>query len=304
MSTPSVTKGHDAPAARNAAILVIFLLVDSLHFVWARLLYAHLSPAVSAMFVLLIGTIEIGIYGLVTKQLRWQIFKDYWKFFLLLGGLVALSTYLTYDAMGFIDPGTASFLNQISTVFSLLFGLLWLKEKFSAVQYIGVGIALLGLVVFTYQAGDYLRLGTLMILIASFCYSLHAAVTKKYLVNIEFVNFFFFRLFCTAAGLFAIASVTRTLTWPTWQAWLLLLLIGTLDTTISRSLYYLVLRRINITLMTILLTLSPVLTVLWSLLLFGTLPGKQQMIGGVILVAGVFVVSVGNQLYKYYVLRE
>lgn len=290
--------------ARNAAILLVFLLVDSLHFVWARLLFPHLAPAVSAMFVLLISAIEMGIYGLVTRKLRLQIFRDHWILFLLIGSLVGFGTYLGYSSVEFIDPGTASFLNQISTVFSLLFGLLWLREKFSPVQYIGAALALLGLFIFTWQAGDYLRIGTLMILISSFCYSLHAAVTKKYMVNIEFINFFFFRLASTAAALFALAAVTRTLTWPSGQAWILLLLVGTIDTTISRSMYYVVLRRINITLMAIILTLSPVLTVLWSLFLFNSVPGRQQITGGIILLAGVFVVSIGNQVYAWFRQRQ
>jgi drug/metabolite transporter (DMT)-like permease len=43
------------------------------------------------------------------------------------------------------------------------------------------------------------------------------------------------------------------------------------------------------------LTLSPVLTVLWSLALFGEQPGWQGVVGGAAVIVGVLLVTVGRR---------
>jgi drug/metabolite transporter (DMT)-like permease len=79
--------------------------------------------------------------------------------------------------------------------------------------------------------------------------------------------------------------------WPTPAVWLILLLVGTANVTISRVLYYLALRRLKMSIHTILLTLSPALTILWSLALFGERPSLQGFIGGAVIIAGVLLVT-------------
>ncbi len=83
--------------------------------------------------------------------------------------------------------------------------------------------------------------------------------------------------------------VGREFAWPGPHAWLLLILVGTTDVVFSRALYYLALRRLSLSLHTVILTLSPVVAVLWALGLFGILPGARQFFGGGIVLLGVFI---------------
>jgi drug/metabolite transporter (DMT)-like permease len=54
------------------------------------------------------------------------------------------------------------------------------------------------------------------------------------------------------------------------------------------------LRRLNLSFHSIILTLSPVAAVLWTLLLFGVVPTGQQLLGGAAVIAGVFMVTLGR----------
>ena len=148
-------------SSANTGLLAVFILmlVDGLHFVFARMLLPHISPNVSAFYVLLIGTIEIGLFALITGKLRWKTFKNNLWFFLAIGFLVAISTNINYEAVAFVDAGTASLLSQVSIIFGLLFGLFWLKERFNKIQIWGSLIAIAGVFAMNYQSGDYLRLG-------------------------------------------------------------------------------------------------------------------------------------------------
>ena len=282
------------PIQHRFALITALTFVDSLHFVFARLLLPYISPGVSAMYVLAFATLEVGVFGVLSGRINITTMRRNLVFFLIIGFLVAASTNINYEAVAFIDPGTASLLSQTSIIFGLALGLWWLRDKLTRKQLLGALIAIVGVLIITFQPGDYLRLGSFMVLVSAFLYALHAAITKRYGSDIEFVDFFFFRLLCTTAFLFIFALGRQQLALPSWKAVLLLLLVGTVDVVISRTLYYVTLRRMDMSVHAIILTLSPVATVLWSLLLFSTFPTWGQMIGGAAVLLGVLIVTLNQ----------
>jgi drug/metabolite transporter (DMT)-like permease len=108
----------------------------------------------------------------------------------------------------------------------------------------------------------------------------------------DFNNFFLFRVATTAAFLLLFTTARGQLQLPPEPAaWFILILTATVDVVISRVLYYLALRRLNLSYFTVLLTLSPVITILWSLALFQERPGLQGLLGGAAVILGVLIVS-------------
>ena len=279
---------------KNLAFIAFLLTVDSLHFVFARLLLPNIDHAISPMFVMAVATLEVGIYGFATKKLKLTgLGKRMWVF-LAIGGLIAGSMMINYAAVAYIDPGTASLLTQTGTIWGLLLGVFWLKDKLKTGQIWGALVAILGVFIITYQTGDYLRLGSLMVLASALMYALHAAIAKRYGDEMDLMNFFFFRVLFILMFLVVFAAGSGHLAWPSGTAWVFLVLTGTVDVVISRLLYYSTLRRLNLSLLTIILTLSPVVTVLWSLALFNEIPNGQQMMGGAAVMLGVLIVSLNQ----------
>ena len=275
----------------NKPLLVAALLmIDSLHFVFARLLLPHIHPGSSTLYVMTIGTVEVGMFCLVRRRLNINVLTQNPWFFLAIGCLVAASINLNYAAIAFIDAGTAAMLGKTSILLGLCFGLFWLKDRLGRAQIMGALVAVCGVFTITFQPADYLRFGSLMILGSAFVYALHAAITKRYGEQLEFLDFIFFRLLCTSGILFLIALGRQKLVWPDSSTWLLLIMVGTIDVVISRSLYYLALRRLKMSIHAIVLALSPVAAVLWALFLFNTFPNQQQFIGGIAVISGVLVV--------------
>ncbi|MBX3011057.1 MAG: DMT family transporter [Caldilineaceae bacterium] len=272
--------------------LTLLLLFDSLHFIFARLLLPYVSPDVSVMYVMSIATLQVGIYGWVTGQLRWAPLRDHWRFFLVIGVLIGFSTHLAFVAIAYIDVGTAAMLGQIATVFGVAFGLIWLREHFSMGQLVGTAVAVVGSVVIAYQPDAQLQWGALLIIAGSFCYSLHFAIVKRHGSTIDFLNFFFYRVLGTAVMLVLSVAGRQVFSWPSWQGWGMILLTATIDVTISRIFYYQALRRLNMSLLSVISTLSPVAAILWAFLLFGTWPTGQQWLGGVGVLVGVLVVTI------------
>ena len=82
-------------AASATPLIGVLLIVDSLHFVFARILLPLLPPLTAALFVLAIGTIEVGLFGMLRRRIDLAAFVRRRWFFLSIGFCVAASTALT-----------------------------------------------------------------------------------------------------------------------------------------------------------------------------------------------------------------
>jgi drug/metabolite transporter (DMT)-like permease len=275
----------------RASLFAVLLLVESLHYVFARLLLPHLPPVASSMYVLAVATLEVGIFAALRGKLHWQPAVNHFRFFAAIGFFISTSTLLNYIAVEYIDVGTASMLGKTGVIISLLLGVFWLRERLNRRQVAGAAMAVLGALVISYHPGDVMQIGSLLILTSTFLYALHTALVKRYGQAMDFVEFFFHRLLFTTAFLFVFAAAGQDLVWPDGQTWLLLLVAGTVDVVVSRTLYYLTLRMFSMSVHTVILTLSPVVSIAISLFLFGTFPSQQELLGGVLVLAGVFVVT-------------
>jgi len=282
------------PTQYTPVVIAVLLTVDSLHFVFARLLVPYLPGGTSAFYVLAVATVEVAIFLAARRAIRFELFRQNLLFFLSIGLLVALSTTFNYVAVAYIDPGTASLLAQMSTIFAMALSLIWLRERLNRLEVVGALVAIVGVLVINFQPGDYLRLGSLLVLGSSFMYALHAAIVKRHGGKLEFSNFFFWRVASTTGFLLIFATARGQLAWPEPRAWLILIVAGTVDVVISRVLYYVALRRLRMSVHTVILTLSPVITILWSLALFDELPTLQGLAGGAAVIAGVALITVGR----------
>ncbi len=301
MSDETATLSGSARLWRNAPLVVaVLVLVDSLHFVFARLLHPYLPGGTSAFYVLAVATVEVAVFLGLRRRIRFQVFRRHLLLFLSIGFLVAASTTFNYIAVGYVDPGTASLLAQTSTLFALGFSLIWLRERLVFAEVIGALVALIGVFVISFQPGDVLRLGSLLVLGSAFMYALHAAIVKRHGGEMDLANFFLFRLASTSGFLLLFTTARGQLLWPPGKAWIILVLAGTVDVVISRTLYYLALRRLRMSFHTIILTLSPVITILWSLLLFSERPTLQSLMGGVAVITGVAIVTMPKSRKKHY----
>ena len=272
-------------------LVPLLLAVDSLHFVLARLMLPHIDPALSPTYVLAIATIEVALYAVVTRRLDLSILRENIGLFLVIGFLVAASMTINYTVVEFIDPGTASMLTETGVIWGLLLGVLWLREKLNVYQVIGSLLAIVGVFTISFQSGDYLQIGSLLVVFSALMYALHAALAKRFGDQVDLLNFFFSRTICMAFFTFIFSTVRGSLAWPPIDAWPFLLLSGTVDVAISRSLYYVIMRRMKLSVLTIVLTLSPLVAVIWAFLLFGLLPTSREMIGGLLVLVGAGLVS-------------
>lgn len=283
------------PSQQTTLLIIALLMIDGMHLVFARILRDYLPPIIAAFWVIAIAALQIGLFAASQGHYRLSTLRRHLWFFLAIGALTATSTSLTFAAVSFIDPGTAALLNQTATLFGIAFGVFWLHDRLTRAQVVGAAICLLGVGIITFQPGDYLRLGAWMILFSSCAYALHAAIVKRYGADIMFIEFFLWRVTIMALFL-GVASVAFG-QWqlPSAQAWLWLIVIGTVDVVISRGLYYLALRRLKVSMHALILTASPIVAMVWSFFLFGTQPTAYQLLGGCAVLTGIVIVMMSRK---------
>ncbi len=259
---------------------------------FARALREYMHPVASVVWVLGIGALEVGVFAARVGKIRLATFRKHAGFFLVIGTLVGVSTTINYTAVKFIEPGVASLLSEMSILFGVILGVFWLRERLSRKQAVGATVAMIGVILITFQSGDFLRLGALMVISGSFLYAWHAAIVKRAGGDMDFLEFFVWRLVATTGVLMLSAIIQKQLMFPPNAiAWGLVFTAGTVDVMISRTLYYLSLRRLTVSIHALIFTLSPVVAILWSLALFGSQPTGRDLVGGVIVLVGVLIVT-------------
>ena len=256
---------------------------------FTRALLPHLPPAASGFWMIGIAVVELLVFA--RGRIDVGVLRRHLWFFVTIGLLVGVNTNMGFVAAAYVEPGTASLLSRTSIIFGVGLGVLWLGERLTRVQTLGAVIAIAGAVVISLQPGDHLRAGSLIVVIATFLYALHSAVVKRYGGQMPFLEFFFFRLLATTTVLFVLGVAQGQLVWPGPTAWMILVLAATVNVVLSRGLYYLALRRLDMTKLTIALTLSPVVTWVWAIPLFGGWPTRTDMAGGLAILVGVIIVS-------------
>jgi drug/metabolite transporter (DMT)-like permease len=270
-------------------LIAALLLVDSLYYIFARAMLPLLPPAAGGMYMMVLGALQIAV--ILRGRLDWRVLRRHGWLFLSVGLLVGVNTNMGFVAVQYVDPGTASLLSRTSILFGVGLGVAWLGERLRGLEIVGAAIAVAGVAVISFQPGDYLRWGSLIVVASTALYALHSALVKRFAGEIPFGEFMFFRVASVAAVLVVLAGAQGAVVWPSPLAWLWIVVAAAVNVVLSRGVYYLALRRMDMSFLTIVLTLTPVVTWGWSILLFGGRPTGTEIAGGIATLAGVLLVT-------------
>jgi drug/metabolite transporter (DMT)-like permease len=270
-------------------LIAALLLVDSLYYIFARAMLPLLPPAAGGMYMMVVGAVQIAL--ILRGRLDWRVLRRHGWLFLAIGLLVGVNTNMGFVAVQYVDPGTASLLSRTSILFGVGLGVAWLGERLRGLEIVGAVVAVAGVLIISFQPGDYLRWGSLIVVASTALYALHSALVKRFAGDIPFGEFMFFRVSAVAVVLVVLAAGQEAVVWPSPLAWLWIVVAAAVNVVLSRGVYYLALRRMDMSFLTIVLTLTPVVTWVWSILLFGGRPTGIEIAGGIATLAGVLLVS-------------
>lgn len=135
------------------------------------------SPLFAAIMVTLVADIYLTAIAIARNELFKNIFKKSAKWVILLGFFAALGSYFSFVGLSYGKASAAGFFFQFEAFFAAVWAFVFLKEKLSRYQVMGLGLMLIGAGVFS--APLTMDLGNLFFLSAAFVWGLNAVITRS-----------------------------------------------------------------------------------------------------------------------------
>ncbi|MBI2145516.1 DMT family transporter [Candidatus Woesearchaeota archaeon] len=239
---------------------------------------------IASIFVLLIRN-----FGKTVRA-----FRQHWKDGLIVGGANAVAAGLWFQSINITGPTLTAFLVRFSTIFIIILGILFLKEKLHLHDIIGILIALIGAFTISFSNGEYLATGTIVALAASLAIAVHQVLSKVYVKTIEPLLLVSLRTLYTAIflGTYA-AAFSKLQPFPIEQLPLLTVAI-VINAVFGFVFFYKALELVDVSKVAVIRTLDPFVVVIYTMVLFQGIPTGKEVLGGTLIVAGVLTTMYGH----------
>ena len=179
-------KKIDSPIGHWSLLLLLSLIWGSSFILMKRGLEAFSFGQVAALrlFIAFVFLAVLGreFYKSIPKEKLW---------FLFLTGLIGngLPALLFTKSQTFLDSGIVGILNVLTPLFTLFIGLFFFNLKVKLINYVGIGIGMVGAIYLLYpdiqDINDKVLLYSLMAISATVCYGLSTNIIKTHLQELN-----------------------------------------------------------------------------------------------------------------------
>jgi len=250
-----------------------------------------LSSYVIAFFRVFFGTIGVSIGILIYKRMELIKVEYSLKKLISLGILLCLGWGLLFEAMKHLPIAEAVLLNYMAPIFVTILALIFFKEKIGKRIVISLVLSMIGIILIVFSKNGFEGVnifGTIIGLSAGLAYAIFILLSKDALRSLSnytlvlYSNFF-------ATIILAPSLITERLS-LTWNNWLMLLILGVVNTAFAVSLFFRGLKKIKAQEAAILCYLEPVSAAFFGFLFLGQILTPIVAIGGVLVILGGYII--------------
>jgi drug/metabolite transporter (DMT)-like permease len=285
-----------SPTARGSLLALLSTVAIASILVVSKWALKSLTPATFGIgwysATILIASVYQGVRG---RPGLWATFRAHSPLpIVALGLLNGLATVLFFSAIQQLDPTVASFFDRSETLFVVLFGIVLLGERFTRLELGGMLALFAGVLALTYAGGRVVAFGALLVFAANFLYALGLVLVKSQLHQVDSG---------ALTGLRAVFGLPVLLLYAVvvggWQVPALYQIVGIvvgafLGPFLGHVLYYRALQYISLSKASLLHASQPLFVAVLALFAFGTLPDSRQWFGGLLVLAGVYLLLIGH----------
>jgi RarD protein len=284
----------------NFVIFLQQLISSSTHIV-AKGVTGELSPALVLFFRALIATLVYFLYLSFRKSSWKRIEPRDWWIVILLGLLnIPLNQFFFLTGVSYTSPPNVSLAYALTPVFVFLIAVIFLKEKISLLKILGIILAVSGAIVLLSEKGfnfssDSLK-GDIFALLASFSWGLYTILgrnfTRKYgaiystALSMAAGFILFIPVFFFFEGSLEISNISA-------QNWGELVYLGAVTSGLGYVLWFYALKKMEASKLSVFNNFQPALTAILAFLFFGTGVTMYFIVGGTMIVVGVFMTQKG-----------
>ena len=277
------------PQTKGFLFATIGALSAALFFVPYKKALESTEPLVFILAVYLIGFV-LSLSGSIVKREALSYNKKTLWGAAVFGLLSVVGNYAIGRSMLGIDPAITVVLTRVQVIMVMYLGWFFLKEQLTPLLVPGAIIALSGFVWMNYSENLSVEgelIYYLWALGAAFCFGSSQVVMKSIIHDISPITVNHLRLLLGSACMCLVPGVVQSLMALQMEIWLLAAGSALFGPTISRLCYMYSIRYIPVSQATLFILLTPVFTMLVSLLVLDILPTTRQLTGGAVIMLGI-----------------
>lgn len=278
----------------DTLLLILLAAIWGSSFIFMRATAEDFGPVV--LITLRIGIAALCLLGFLFVKQRLQEFLQHWKSLFIIGlfNSALPFLFLAYASLS-LNAGVMSIINALTPAFTALIAHLWLKDKMTKPQLLGMLIAMLGIIFLVWEKMSWDAVSWLPIAAAvmtTVTYGIAANSTKKYLKDVSPMTaavgtLFFATLFMLVLSVFFLPDFNAI---PT-LSWVYAITLGVLCTALAYLLFFRLIQQIGPAKAVSVTFIIPIFSFLWAYLLLGEVVTARMWIATVIILLGTGLVT-------------
>lgn len=248
------------------------------------------SAAGYALLLLVIGGNVESIF-LPVRRFWWMA---------LIGVVNGAGALLTWKGLAYLDPTIASFLWRFQPIMTILLGVIFLRERFMLVELFLVGLMITGAFLSISPKWQSISTGVVITLLACIINSVQMYLVKRKVSEYQPELIVFYR---NAIGALIIAGwifMTRTINIQVEGGfyWIIALVGSLFGEALSFTFLFKSFSYWDLSRTSVIRTAEPLLVLLWGYLVFRSLPGPREILGGLLILFGAVLFSLHHFFRK------
>ncbi len=234
----------------------------------------------------------------MTKGEIFRLMKKYWKIELMLGLANGINAIFWFKGLEVLDPALASFILRFTTIFTIILSFIFLKERFTKIETLGVAIAMVGAFVITYAGGELVYLGVIFMLLAAFFFAIHNILAKSISDDVDPMSLNAMRAMFSFFVVATYTVVSGNVQTDKWHLMPLVAVTATVTTVFGFWFFLKAIQQMEVSKVMVVRAVDPFFVMVYSFLFFHTVPALVEIAGGILIIIGILI------LIKAHVIKE
>ena len=218
-------------------------------------------------------------------------FKAEWKSLVFLGVILSIGWTALFQSMKMIPIGIASFLNYTAPIFVAVMAKPTLGERVSKKGWLALGVATVGMLLISSESltGSLDPLGIAFALLSGALYAIFIIHSKKLVYRLPVMSVAFYSYLVSA--LILAPSIFRIGLNFSLETWILLILMGSLNTALAITIYFKGLKLIKAHEAAVLSYLEPVSALAFGYVFLAQNPSLLTLVGGALIILAGYLIA-------------
>ncbi len=243
----------------------------------------------SFMLVFFLSAFAVGAFSttLFAKTDLTGELRSHFLLILIISTLTIIGSYFLFLSVGRIGAAATSLLAKLQTVFAIIIGVLFLKERFKNGSWIALAVVISGSIMVVYKGGTFDFVGISWMIIFAVSNASQAYVIRRFSVSLDMMAVNVWRAFFIGIFFAATVLIKSNFDIPTIKLFFIIAMSGVMGGYLARGFSYLAFKYLPISMVTTMMNVESLLTVTLAAVFLNEHLNSVNLFGGAFMISGV-----------------